>query len=88
MLIPDNDTAPDGQVHAEAGRDQPRTGGILGCLCGLTGTACDLDEHLLRVLAPVGMTGRDGQEHRPNSQNDTPPADGRGDRAPVRITGL
>ena len=69
MLIPDDDTAPDGQVHAEAARDQPRTGGILACLCGLTGTASELDAHILSVLAPAGMPGRDGQAHRPASQD-------------------
>jgi hypothetical protein len=59
MLIPNDDTAPDGVRHAEvAGQAGHR------CLCGLAaGTGPALDEHLLAVFASVGMVGRDGRGH-------------------------
>jgi hypothetical protein len=63
MLIPDDGTAPDGQVHAEAARDEPRIGGIVACLCGFRGTAGELDSHLLSALAPGDRTGHDGKIH-------------------------
>jgi hypothetical protein len=87
-LIPDDDTAPDGQVHAEAARDEPHIGGILACLCGFTGTASELDEHFLRALAPRDMTGRDDQVHRLASQDAVPPADGNGDQSPASTASL
>jgi hypothetical protein len=40
------------------------------------------------VLAPAGRTGRDGQAHRPVSQDVSPPADGDSDRAPASTVGL
>jgi hypothetical protein len=64
LLAPHDDTGLDGQAHAEAARDGQRPDGILGCLCGFTGTAADLDEHFLRLLAPADGTGRDGRKHR------------------------
>jgi hypothetical protein len=66
MLVPDDGTAPDGQVHDEAPRDEPRIGGVVECLCGFTGTASELDTHLLNALVPGDGTGRDGNIHFAN----------------------
>jgi hypothetical protein len=79
MLTPDDGTAPNGQVHDEAPRDEPRIGGIVECLCGFTGTASDLDSHLLGELASGDKTGRDGNIHFA-SHNSAAQAGGDGDR--------
>jgi hypothetical protein len=59
MMIPDDDTAPDGARHAEAA-------GSAGCrcLCGFTAQAgTSLDDHLLAIFTAPGMVGRDGHRH-------------------------
>jgi hypothetical protein len=64
MFTPDDDTAPDGQVHAEAanGAASARTG--LACLCGFTADGiADLDAHLARAFTPADRIGRDGDRH-------------------------
>jgi hypothetical protein len=62
MFTPDDDTAPDGRIHAEAARDTAGAG--LACLCGFTGDGiASLDEHLARVFTPAGRIGRDGVRH-------------------------
>jgi serine/threonine-protein kinase RsbW len=56
----DDDVAPDGQAHAEAG------GGTPGrhCLCGFTADAdASLDDHLLHAFTPDDQVGRDGTRH-------------------------
>jgi hypothetical protein len=66
MFIPDNDTAPDGQVHNEAAQDRPRPSGtplILTCRCGFTASADDFDHHLLDVFTPSNRIGLDGKHH-------------------------
>jgi len=67
MFIPDNDTAPDGQIHNEAARDTrgtvtpgPRT---LTCRCGFSGLADAFDHHLLAVFTPTNRIGLDGNRH-------------------------
>lgn len=59
MIIPDDDTAPDGVLHAEvAGPAGHR------CLCGFTAEdGADLDEHLLAVFTAGGVVGRGGGRH-------------------------
>ena len=62
MVIPDDDTGPDGQRHAEAARPEPGAVGAdpagLRCLCGYRpGTAAALDEHLLSVFTRPGAAG-------------------------------
>jgi hypothetical protein len=59
MLIPDDDTAADGVLHAEvAGQAGHR------CLCGFTAEiGSGLDEHLLAVFTADGAVGRDGRGH-------------------------
>ena len=59
MVIPDDDTALDGVLHAEAaGQARHR------CLCGLAArTGAELDEHLLAVFMADGAVGRDGRRH-------------------------
>jgi hypothetical protein len=59
MVIPDDDTTPDGVLHAEvAGQAGHR------CLCGFTSeTGTGLDEHLLAVFTADGAIGRDGRRH-------------------------
>jgi hypothetical protein len=67
MIVPPDDIAPDGQVHAEAaggkrGAGSDQTGAR--CLCGFTsGTATGLDEHLLAVFTAPGTIGQDGRTH-------------------------
>ena len=68
MFIPDDDTAPDGQVHNEVARDTaiPRDTQeplILTCRCGFTGTADAFDRHLLDVFTPADAVGADGKRH-------------------------
>jgi hypothetical protein len=68
MFIPDDDTAPDGQVHAENARDttDPTPApGTLTCRCGITTNFDDFDQHLLDVFAPADRIGLDGQKHAP-----------------------
>jgi hypothetical protein len=68
MVIPPNDTAPDGQAHAEAARDER---GAVGpdpagsrCVCGfVSAAATGLDEHLLAAFTAPGATGHDGLGH-------------------------
>jgi hypothetical protein len=56
MMIPGDDTAPDGVRHAEAAGQAGHH-----CLCGFTAeTGPALDEHLLTAFAHVG---RDGRRH-------------------------
>jgi len=70
MFIPDDDIAPDGQVHAEKARDKdddsptpaPLT---LTCRCGFTAGIDAFDQHLLDVFAPADRIGHDGKEHAP-----------------------
>jgi hypothetical protein len=68
LVIPPDDIAPDGQVHAEAARDEPRAVGAdpagSRCLCGFTSsTPTGLDEHLLAVFAGPSAAGSDSHEH-------------------------
>jgi hypothetical protein len=66
MFIPVDDTAPDGQVHCEAGSASGTAEpGTLTCRCGFTGPASDFDRHLLGVFAPDDRIGLDGQRHAP-----------------------
>ena len=59
LMIPADDTAPDGVRHAEVAG----TGGRQ-CLCGFAAkTGTGLDEHLLGVFSAVGAVGRDGRRH-------------------------
>ena len=61
VVIPLNDLAPDGQVHAEAAQDN---GPSAACLCGVTPrTADDLDAHLLAAFTPPDGIGLDRQRH-------------------------
>jgi len=62
-LIPGNDTAEDGRVHAEAARAEQPAPGVLpqpsACLCGFeAATLADLDAHLLAVFTPPGPAHR------------------------------
>jgi hypothetical protein len=59
MLIPDDDTAADGVLHAEAAGQAGHR-----CLCGFTAEiGPGLDEHLLAVFTADGAVGRDGRGH-------------------------
>jgi hypothetical protein len=64
-LIPDNDVAPDGQIHAEAATSEPTTEGAPGsgkaCTCGFTGTAPEIDAHILLTFAPDEVS--DSNQH-------------------------
>jgi hypothetical protein len=64
MFIPANDTAPDGQVHAEAARVDTTTG-TLTCRCGYTGAIAAFDQHLVAVFTPEDRVGLDGTRHEP-----------------------
>jgi hypothetical protein len=62
MFTPGDDTAPDGQVHAEAANGAASAG--LACLCGFTaGGIAGLDAHLARAFTPADRIGRDGDRH-------------------------
>ena len=68
MVIPPDDIAPDGQRHAEAACDRPKTVGAdqtgSRCICGYTSTiATGLDAHLLAVFTAPGAIGPDGRGH-------------------------
>lgn len=66
MFTPDDDTAPDGQTHAEAAHDtaSDTANPGLSCLCGFTGhSIADLDEHFARAFTPADRIGRDGGKH-------------------------
>ena len=64
VVIPPDDTAPDGRVHAEVARDErgatgPDPAGYR-CVCGFrSGTGTGLDEHLLAVFAGPSATSQD-----------------------------
>jgi hypothetical protein len=63
MLIPTDDIAPDGLLHAEAARDAASPAGCR-CMCGFQGDSMTgLDEHLLTVFTGPGTTGRDRRKH-------------------------
>jgi hypothetical protein len=69
-FTPDDDRAPDGQVHAEAASDTAR--GVasvpraLACLCGHRAAGiAGLDAHLLAAFTPAHRIGRDGARHEP-----------------------
>jgi hypothetical protein len=75
-FTPDDDRAPDGQVHAEAASDAARGDAArtdaasapraLACLCGYPATSiAGLDAHLLAAFTPADHTGRDGARHEP-----------------------
>lgn len=73
MFTSDSDTAPDGQVHAEAARDNPSPPStppaICQCLCGFTAVdMAGLDDHLLSAFTPADGIGYDGHEHVPASR--------------------
>jgi hypothetical protein len=75
MFIPDDDTAPDGQVHNEAAQDRRDTTGqtaplILTCRCGYTSSADNFDHHLLAVFTPPERIGLDGKRHAPVAPDD------------------
>jgi hypothetical protein len=62
QFISGNDTAPDGQLHAEAPRDESSTGWT--CLCGFTASDfAVLDAHLLAAFTPPDSIGADGRAH-------------------------
>ena len=68
MVIPLDDTAPDGVVHAEAARHERGATGPdpagWRCVCGFaSGTATGLDEHLLAAFTRPGAIGLDGRPH-------------------------
>jgi hypothetical protein len=70
MFIPDNDAAPDGQIHNEAAQDNPRDSTnpalrTLTCRCGFTAPADAFDHHLLAVFTPPNHIGQDGNHHTP-----------------------
>ena len=67
VLIPADDRAPDGQLHAEAARDTAAAArDTLTCLCGyLAPDSAALDAHLLAVFTPPSRAGLDGQPHAP-----------------------
>jgi hypothetical protein len=70
VFVPDDDTAPDGQVHNEAAQDRRDTSGpsaplTLTCRCGFTASADDFDHHLLDVFTPPDRIGLDGKHHAP-----------------------
>lgn len=56
VFAPDNGKGPDGLVHLE--------GAALFCLCGVGGSALDLDAHFLTVFTPADAIGRDGSKHQ------------------------
>jgi hypothetical protein len=57
-----DDTAPDGQQHAEAARDEPAA--QLRCLCGYEAPdPGDLDQHILAAYTPPDATAPDGTQH-------------------------
>jgi hypothetical protein len=63
MVIPPDDIASDGRVHAEAARDAASPAGYQ-CVCGLpSDSMTGLDEHLLAVFTGPGAIGRDGRRH-------------------------
>jgi hypothetical protein len=63
MVIPPDDMAADGRVHAEAARDAASPAGRR-CVCGFrSDSMTGLDEHLLAVFTAPGATGRDGGRH-------------------------
>lgn len=69
MFTPDDDTAPDGQRHAEAVRGNPDETMPLRCLCGYVADGVPvLDDHLLRAFTPGNQVGRDGRTHVPRRQ--------------------
>ena len=73
VFMPDNDTAQDGQAHAEAARDnpspRPAPPAICQCLCGFTAVdLAGLDDHLLSAFTPADSIGYDGHEHVPASR--------------------
>jgi hypothetical protein len=62
-LIPRNDTAEDGQVHAEAARGEKLPAGTppaaYACLCGFeTASMAGFDAHLLAVFSRCSRTSR------------------------------
>jgi hypothetical protein len=58
MFAPDDGRAPDGLVHLEGEAN-------LFCLCGVGGSAQDLDAHFLAIFTPADLIGRDGDKHEP-----------------------
>lgn len=75
MFSPQDDTAADGQVHAEAARDTPdgpqgpsRPAGTTSttwtCLCGFEAAdIAQFDAHLVSAFTPADHIGHDGHEH-------------------------
>jgi hypothetical protein len=63
QFIPADDTATDGQRHAELLR--PGADGTLWeCLCGFSTVEMpEVDAHLLAVFTPPGAIGADGRRH-------------------------
>lgn len=79
MFTPDDDTAADGQRHAEAADDTswPATPATWKCLCGFTaGDSTQLDAHLLTAFTPGGAVGRDGNRHTAAKSGDSRPVSG------------
>ncbi len=56
VFTPDDGRAADGKVHLEGDAD-------LFCMCGVGGSAAELDAHLLTVFMPDHHIGRDGHKH-------------------------
>lgn len=56
MFAPDDGQAADGLVHLE--------GEALFCMCGVGGSAEELDAHFLEAFTPADSIGPDGARHR------------------------
>jgi hypothetical protein len=63
MFTPDDDRAPDGQLHAQAANSRS-----IACLCGYQASGvAELDAHLADMFTPADRVGRDGFRHLPAS---------------------
>ena len=58
VFAPEDGKGADGLVHLEGAAD-------LFCMCGVGGSARELDAHFQAVFTPAGLVGRDGIRHEP-----------------------
>jgi hypothetical protein len=56
VFAPQDGRAADGLVHMEGEAD-------LFCMCGVGGSADELDAHFLVVFTPPDLVGNDGRKH-------------------------
>jgi hypothetical protein len=56
VFAPQDGRTADGLVHLEGEAD-------LFCMCGVGGSADELDTHFLAVFTPSDLIGRDGRKH-------------------------